>query len=1308
MDVPPPPFEMKSPQMEGILKHTLSTSPCVRWILPARIRCPSKEDLVFIGQTSVQLREFVSKGDPHLAEAICKLDLNDSILSATVISSKIETVSTIEQTLRQTVEDEQFTVDGRAIRDDEPPQILVLSTTRCELVFVYAHQAYDGAVRFIYAKRPLLTGTGLGDQLGSHLAKDPESRAIAIAPSSGHFIICALRPLDQIRNEVANWTPANAASFTPWLQQRFIQVDGAIVRMEFLHSPKDEPSRVILVLLVAKQGRSYILLYRWDSTQPLHRMRPMRSSGQLLPKRDGIPLMLIPCTASASFLLVTETEFVLYNRVTHSEAKRTAYEFQDPGAFNGHRRTKLWTQWGRPRRTYGYRKKSDEVVLVREDGYMATYEINVQSDVKVTFASSPGNLGFSMDTAFCFLAAPLHINGGDIIIAGGSMAEGGVYHLAATQRPRRIQTLVNGAPFNDLLLLPAANSSSSHALARPRPRIYSCCGNYEGQGSLAEIQYGLEAETGWTMEHPDVTSILRIWALEIEAMHTLLLLSSHPTHTSLITLGLDTAELEYVDDNALPGVELDASTLAAATIENGALIQITTENLNVISLGGHFRPKRQNVGAATPVCAAILASCAVAAVAHPSNDGYALSMCKIETSDNQSAEISELGDPYTLQGRPVSVAIADFAGAIAVLVTTDQGDLQMLLLNSRGDLVPMVALRLADLDLTLEGSSAGSCCLLSKPGSRVGLVLCGLKNGFLVCLEVLADDKDRQGRITWTLVSLSRLGLTTVTVTADEYSRQGGIYDTALIAYDSTLERLSIRANEAGAELDWYRVFIRNRDDPSLPQDLIHAVNRVPRLMSHRGADTAGLLVHVTPSDIAFSSIVGQPKAVIKHNDTTGMAKRVIYSKFLKRLVVAVDAKRLLVSDKTQPNDVVRSGPSAVSVPRLAFAIIEDGPLGRLSFDTQQTVDLGEVGETISALTHYSPTNGIQHFEMILVALKTSHRLESGALKISSRIVSVSDKHVQNKGLATPRNVMRLPGKNVTALCPIGLSGVLIASSNELLLHDLDVSTKRWTTITRHALPSPAKEIRVQGSLVYVATERHSLLILRQHGSTLSTHGSDTRARIVSNVVPLDRHRTLLADMTDRGTILTGVVEDTMTSTLQRSYEINVPHDISRIEQSRTRCAGDARDAFIASATDGTLYSFLLLTADEWLLCHFLQGLCDPFKRVIGKHKAFMQTLDASEWISHGKGTIPPASMGIDGDLLAAMLEPGAHNLRSLLEPPVKEEDEDISFRAQKRSDELRARMQVLRQLAERVTHRVNEADVVGSVMIWLRSLMQY
>ena len=82
--------------------------------------------------------------------------------------------------------------------------------------------------------------------------------------------------------------------------------------------------------------------------------------------------------------------------------------------------------------------------------------------------------------------------------------------------------------------------------------------------------------------------------------------------------------------------------------------------------------------------------------------------------------------------------------------------------------------------------------------------------------------------------------------------------------------------------------------------------------------------------------------------------------------------------------------------------------------------------------------------------------------------------------------------------------------------------------------------------------------------------------------------------------------------------------------------------------------------------------------------------------------------MGIDGDLLAAMLEPGAHNLRSLLEPPVKEEDEDISFRAQKRSDELRARMQVLRQLAERVTHRVNEADVVGSVMIWLRSLMQY
>jgi hypothetical protein len=339
MDLPSPLQATPSPKYEGIISKTLSSSPCVRWILPARIRSPLKNDLALIGDTSIELREFISHDKPHLAEATCKLDLSVNILAATVISSTIETVSTLEQTLHQTVEDEKFTINGHLVGEDEPAQILVLSTSSCELYFLYVHQAYDGSNRFIYAKRPLLVGTNLSQQLGVHLAKDPESRAIAVAPGTGHFTICALRPFEQIKNEISSWRPNGPKAFKPWVEQRFVQIDGTIMRMDFLYNPRDEPEKAIIVLLVAKQGRTYILLYRWDTRLPLHELRPLRSSGHELPHEDCIPLMLIPCTATASFLLVTETEFVLWNRVLHSEPRRTAYAFRDPDGFSGGRRS---------------------------------------------------------------------------------------------------------------------------------------------------------------------------------------------------------------------------------------------------------------------------------------------------------------------------------------------------------------------------------------------------------------------------------------------------------------------------------------------------------------------------------------------------------------------------------------------------------------------------------------------------------------------------------------------------------------------------------------------------------------------------------------------------------------------------------------------------------------------------------------------------------------------------------------------------------------------------------------------------------
>ena len=174
MDLVVPTMEQTLQPELGIVSRTLSSSPNVRWILPARIRSPSKNDVVFVGDTSIQLREFITTGSPYLADATSKLDFQTQILAARVLSAKLEPIPVLEATLNQSGDDERFTIDGEPVREDEPPQILVLSTASSQLILVYAQERPDGSTRFVYAKRSLIGGLRLAERIGRNLAVDPE------------------------------------------------------------------------------------------------------------------------------------------------------------------------------------------------------------------------------------------------------------------------------------------------------------------------------------------------------------------------------------------------------------------------------------------------------------------------------------------------------------------------------------------------------------------------------------------------------------------------------------------------------------------------------------------------------------------------------------------------------------------------------------------------------------------------------------------------------------------------------------------------------------------------------------------------------------------------------------------------------------------------------------------------------------------------------------------------------------------------------------------------------------------------------
>jgi Mono-functional DNA-alkylating methyl methanesulfonate N-term len=504
---------------------------------------------------------------------------------------------------------------------------------------------------------------------------------------------------------------------------------------------------VILALLVANQGHIFLLLYRWDTRVPLHRFKPMRCSGQRLHVDDGFPLLLIPCVSSRSFLLVTESCLVVYDHVTASQANTTRYSFKASNDANldGSSRAKRWTQWARPKRHLQHRQMHDDIFLVREDGVIETCLIDFSDKkVKVTTSITPGSLDICVDSAFCLLEAPAHTGGGDIIIAGGDMTDGGLFQARARQHLERIQTLSNGAPFQDLISVTSKRKSVGNTADT---NIFACCGNVGNRGTVVQIHHGLEAQVGWTLEHPDAASIERLWTLEVRSQEAMLLLSSHHSHTSMLVLGLQEMDLEFADSISCPGLDFNQITLAAAMLRNDLLIQITPTTLNIIPIVDQSKAGRMDISDLQAVCADISSEAGWAALGHPFNQRYGLSLCNFNQNTEGRNGASGIMQVAELRTRPLCVQFAKLSGMTALLVGTEQGELYVFAMEVGIGVAQILRVNIQDLVPAIDGVAVSSICLLTHPANGVGLILCGLRGGCLVCVEVRPRDDVEQTRL---------------------------------------------------------------------------------------------------------------------------------------------------------------------------------------------------------------------------------------------------------------------------------------------------------------------------------------------------------------------------------------------------------------------------------------------------------------------------------------------------------------------------------------------------------------------------------
>ena len=157
---PPPDLGLVPQDFLGIFSQTLLPSPVIQWILPARLRSKHHNDVVFIGQTRVQIIEAVVGG--YLEDRSEKANFDGNIISARVMN--VNTDLPWETQLQS----------GNAYNG--PAQLLILSLDLRELQFIYCspNPGLENGEDFISYRRALPMDVSLAQRFGKHLAVDPK------------------------------------------------------------------------------------------------------------------------------------------------------------------------------------------------------------------------------------------------------------------------------------------------------------------------------------------------------------------------------------------------------------------------------------------------------------------------------------------------------------------------------------------------------------------------------------------------------------------------------------------------------------------------------------------------------------------------------------------------------------------------------------------------------------------------------------------------------------------------------------------------------------------------------------------------------------------------------------------------------------------------------------------------------------------------------------------------------------------------------------------------------------------------------
>lgn len=228
----------------GILTRTLIRSPVVKSIIPARVRHRSRNDVVFVYDDAVVIKE-VRGGERiehnpfqeiSLEDVVEKKDFDSPIRAARILGLPREPKISRFPGVIWSKKDPNRSPSPSEIKPDPlhenevPPQILVLTLASRNLLFLFAYHDVHERVHFLSNVWPLPAQAEQIQELGVHLAVDPKwvgfpfgswrandfrSRAMAVGAHENRVVIYTLKSMEQIRKEVQGQNGLDAKNFMP-------------------------------------------------------------------------------------------------------------------------------------------------------------------------------------------------------------------------------------------------------------------------------------------------------------------------------------------------------------------------------------------------------------------------------------------------------------------------------------------------------------------------------------------------------------------------------------------------------------------------------------------------------------------------------------------------------------------------------------------------------------------------------------------------------------------------------------------------------------------------------------------------------------------------------------------------------------------------------------------------------------------------------------------------------------------------------------------------------------------------------------